>query len=41
MFLDSGFAVVVLTNDQDADPDTVVLNIMSGVCNPPPLSGNC
>jgi D-alanyl-D-alanine carboxypeptidase len=41
VFLDSGFAVVVLTNDQDADPDTVVLNIMSAVCNSPRLSGNC
>jgi D-alanyl-D-alanine carboxypeptidase len=41
VFLDSGFAVVVLTNDQDADPDAVVLNIMSAVCNSPELSGNC
>ena len=41
VFLDSGFAVVVLTNDQDADPDAVVLNIMSAVCNSPRLSGNC
>jgi D-alanyl-D-alanine carboxypeptidase len=41
VFLDSGFAVVVLTNDQDANPDAVVLNIMSAVCNSPQLSGNC
>jgi len=41
VFLDSAFAVVVLTNDQDADPDAVVLNIMSAVCNSPRLSGNC
>jgi hypothetical protein len=41
VFLDSRFAVVVLTNDQDADPDTVVLNIMSAVCNSTPLSGDC
>jgi hypothetical protein len=40
VFLDSGFAVVVLTNDQDADPDTVVLNIMSEVSNSTPLSGD-
>jgi hypothetical protein len=33
--------VVVLTNDQDADPDSVVLNIMSAVCNSTPLSGDC
>jgi D-alanyl-D-alanine carboxypeptidase len=41
VFLDSGFSVVVLTNDQDADPDAVVLNIMSAVCNSAQLSGNC
>src|ERR1700746_1904209 len=33
IFLDTGFSVVVLTNDQDADPDTVVLKLMSAVCN--------
>src|SRR5260370_20740128 len=33
VFLDSGFAVVLLTNDQDAYPATVVLHIMSAVCN--------
>jgi D-alanyl-D-alanine carboxypeptidase len=41
VFLDSGFAVVVLTNDQDANPDAVVLNIMAAVCNSSQLSGNC
>src|ERR1700732_3544524 len=41
VFLDSGFAVVVVTNDQDADPDAVVLNIMSAGCNSPQISGNC
>jgi hypothetical protein len=40
VFLDSGFAVIVLTNDQDADPDAVVLNIMSAVCNSPRLRGS-
>jgi hypothetical protein len=41
MFLDSGFIVVVLTNDQDADPDAVILKIMNAVCNSSRLSGNC
>lgn len=41
VFLDSGFAVVVLTNDQDANPDAVVLGIMNAVCNSSQLSGNC
>jgi D-alanyl-D-alanine carboxypeptidase len=41
VFLDSGFTVVVLTNDQDADPDAVVLKIMNTVCNSPLLGGNC
>jgi CubicO group peptidase (beta-lactamase class C family) len=41
MFLDSGFAVVVLTNDQDADTDAVILKIMNAVCNSSQLSGNC
>jgi D-alanyl-D-alanine carboxypeptidase len=41
VFLDSGFAVVVLTNDQDANPDSVVLGIMNAVCNSSQLAGNC
>jgi len=41
VFLDSGFAVVVLTNDQDADPDSVVIQIMKAVCNSSQLAGNC
>jgi len=41
VFLDSGFAVVVLTNDQDADPDAIVLKIMSAVCNSSHLAGSC
>jgi len=41
VFLDSGFALVVLTNDQDADPDAVVLKIMAAVCNSSQLFGNC
>lgn len=41
VFLDSGFAVVVLTNDQNGDPDAIVLQIMDAVCNSSQLSGNC
>jgi D-alanyl-D-alanine carboxypeptidase len=41
LFLDTGFAVVVLTNDQDADTDAVVLKVIHAVCNSPQLSGNC
>lgn len=41
IFLDSGFAVVVLTNNQDANPDAIVLKIMNAVCTSSPLAGNC
>jgi D-alanyl-D-alanine carboxypeptidase len=41
VFLDSGFSIAVLTNDQDADPDAVVLSIMNAVCNSIQLAGNC
>jgi D-alanyl-D-alanine carboxypeptidase len=41
VFLDSGFVVVVLTNDQDADTDAVVLKIMAAVCNSSQLARNC
>jgi D-alanyl-D-alanine carboxypeptidase len=41
VFLDSGFAVVVLTNDQDANTDAVVLKIMAAVCNSSQLARNC
>jgi D-alanyl-D-alanine carboxypeptidase len=41
VFLDSGFAVIVLTNDQDADTDQVVLKIIGAVCNSSQLSANC
>jgi CubicO group peptidase (beta-lactamase class C family) len=41
VLLDSGFAVVVLTNDQDANPDSVVLGIMNAVCYSSQLAGNC
>jgi len=41
VFLDSGFTVVVLTNDQNADTDAIVVQIMGAVCNASQLSGNC
>jgi hypothetical protein len=41
VLLDSGFAIVVLTNDQDADTDAVVVKIMDAVCNSSQLAGNC
>jgi hypothetical protein len=41
VFLDSGFAVVVLTNSQNANPDSVVLGIINAACNSSQLAGNC
>jgi len=41
VLLDSGFSIVVLTNDQEANPDSVVLDIMNSVCSSSQLSGNC
>jgi CubicO group peptidase (beta-lactamase class C family) len=41
VFLDSGFAVVVLTNDQEANADSVGLGIMNAVCGSTQLAGNC
>lgn len=41
VILDSGFTVVLLTNDQDVDTDPLVLKIMNAVCNSSQLSGNC
>lgn len=41
VFLDSGFAVVVLTNTDAANPDAIALQIMSAVCDAPQLSSNC
>jgi hypothetical protein len=40
-FLDGGFSIVVLTNDQNANPDAVVVAIMNAVCNSSRLSSNC
>lgn len=41
VFLDNGFTLVVLTNDQDIDTDPFVLKIMNAVCNSSQLSNNC
>jgi len=41
VFLDTGFAVVVLTNDDNANPDAVALAIMNAVCNSTKFSENC
>lgn len=41
LFLDDGFTLVVLTNDQDIDTDPFVLKIMSAVCNSSQLSSTC
>lgn len=41
VFLDSGFTVVVLTNDQDVDTDPLTLAIMNAVCGSAQLSANC
>jgi len=41
VLLDTGFAVVVLTNTDAANPDAIALQIMSAVCNSSQLSSNC
>jgi D-alanyl-D-alanine carboxypeptidase len=41
VFRDSGFAVIVLTNNQGADTDSIVLKIIDAVCNSAQLSANC
>jgi D-alanyl-D-alanine carboxypeptidase len=41
VFLDSGFAVVVLTNSDAADPDTIATEIMGAVCTSTQFSSNC
>ena len=41
VFLDSGFTVVVLTNDQDVDTDPLTLAIMNAVCGSAQVSTNC
>lgn len=41
VFLDDGFILVVLTNDQDIDTDPFVLEIMNTVCGSAQLSSSC
>lgn len=41
VFLDSGLALVVLTNSQTADPDTLTTKIMNSVCTSTQFSGDC
>jgi D-alanyl-D-alanine carboxypeptidase len=41
VFLDTGFALEVLTNSDDANTDTIATGIMSSVCASPQYSGNC
>jgi CubicO group peptidase (beta-lactamase class C family) len=41
VFLDSGFAVVVLTNSDAANPDTIAKEIMTSVCTSAQFSSNC
>jgi CubicO group peptidase (beta-lactamase class C family) len=41
VFLDSGLAVVVLTNSDAANPDAIATEIMGAVCTSTQFSGNC
>ena len=41
VFLDSGFAVVVLTNSDAANPDPIATVIMGTVCTSTQFSSNC
>jgi CubicO group peptidase (beta-lactamase class C family) len=41
VFLDNGFTVVVLTNDDYGNPGALASNIINAVCNSTQLSGNC
>jgi D-alanyl-D-alanine carboxypeptidase len=41
VFLDNGFTVIVLTNDQDYDTDQFVLKILNTVCGSSQLGGTC
>jgi CubicO group peptidase (beta-lactamase class C family) len=41
VFLDDGFTLVVLTNDQDIDTDPFTLKILNAVCNSAELASNC
>lgn len=41
VFLDNGFTLVVLTNDQDYDTDPFVFKILNAVCGSSQLDSNC
>jgi hypothetical protein len=41
VILDDGFALVVLTNSDQADPHTISLQIMNVVCNADAFKSNC
>jgi len=41
VFLDDGFTLVVLTNDQDVATDPFVFKILDAVCNSTQLKSNC
>jgi hypothetical protein len=41
VFLDDGFTLVILTNDQDYDTDPFVSKILSAVCGSSHLDSNC
>jgi D-alanyl-D-alanine carboxypeptidase len=41
VFLDNGFTLVVLTNDQDYDTDPFVFKILNAVCGSSQLDRNC
>jgi D-alanyl-D-alanine carboxypeptidase len=41
VFLDNGFTLVVLTNDQGYDTDPFVFKILNAVCGSSQLDGNC
>lgn len=41
VFLDTGFALVVLTNSDAANPDAIAVQLMNAVCNSSQLSSNC
>ena len=41
VFLDDGFTVVVLINNDSINPGNLAVNILDAVCNSTQLSGNC
>lgn len=41
VFLDDGFTVIVLTNDQEYNTDQFILKVMNAVCDSSQLASNC